>query len=89
MPSCVAQMEPENSKCRTKSLALFEEARGKFVNYRICDNVIAVRLREECSIALPFSPELSRILRNFKPGDRIGILRVDDDAGSVRVRRVL
>jgi hypothetical protein len=80
-----AIMEPGNST--SKSLAPFEECCGEFVGYRICDGGIVVCLRQEWSIALP--PELSRILRNFKPGDRIGILRVDDDADPVRVRRVL
>jgi hypothetical protein len=82
-----AIMEPGNSTC--KSLAPFEECCGDFLDYRVCDGGIAVRVRQEYSIALPFSPELSRILRDFKPGDRIGILRVDDDTDPIKVRRVL
>jgi hypothetical protein len=84
-------MEPGNSACSAKSLALFEECCGKFLGYRIGDDDdrIVVQLRQDCSIALPFSLKFSRILRDLKPGDRIGILRVDDDANPVRVRRLL
>jgi hypothetical protein len=85
-------MRLENSPCSARSLALFlalfEECCGEFLGYRICDDRIVVRLRREWSIALPFSLEFGRILRDLKAGDQIGVLRTNDDAKPIRVRRL-
>jgi hypothetical protein len=64
----------------------FDEAVGEFTGCEIRGDQVLVGLRDSWSIVLPRSA--SKALRRLRVGERVGIIRTNDDGNPIRVRPV-
>jgi hypothetical protein len=81
-------MSASSSKNKSRELDPLEEACGEFRRFRIHRHTILVELGGSCFVVVPLSSKIARLVRNLRVGDKIGVLRTNDDTDPVRMRRL-
>ncbi len=72
---------------RIRELDHFEEIVGRFQGLRIEERSVVIRL-EDARVSVPLSALAHLQSLRLKSGDRISMLRTDDETHPIRLRRV-